>query len=467
MIQNRGKKYTRIIIYYITEPIMQQCNICSSNPNNKTYNYHMFEPDEYAKPTRPSNGIIIEGLDAVAQSSIVTDSTTEFNDSYAKYLECSDPNAAYCISLAEQYKTQSQTVIDLEPEYNDASKAYNTCNNHKNTCTGITSTIDNILKNIKDYDTKIEAKQELLNTCDFLKEECDKKKQAIQDKITQIENLRIQINANKQIYDENKCGTYYRNKNDSDRIILNKPLFFYGNREEGCNALSAVIDKQERLLNQYNTELTSLNTQYADCDAKYKNTCSVEERNELTALIAKRDEESKQLDKKYAEYDSECKDKIQDCEPLLTVFQQKTAVYDDETKKKNKLDDEYKTCMDPTKNKCKDLYKDANFNKSVTETSIDMLKPSTTKSNEGFTQYSSTDNADVTHTKLIANYKSVQNDYTKLKNNVQDFNSANNNGVGKTSRYAAKKQLYDNAIYTNILLTALATSVVYYIFTDL
>ena len=61
---------------------MQQCNICSSNPNNKTYNYHMFEPDEYAKPTRPSNGIIIEGLDAVAQSSIVTDSTTEFNDSY-------------------------------------------------------------------------------------------------------------------------------------------------------------------------------------------------------------------------------------------------------------------------------------------------------------------------------------------------------------------------------------------------
>ena len=186
---------------------MQQCNTCSSNPNNKTYNYHMFEPDEYVKPTRPSNGIIIEGLDAVIQTSMVTDSTTEFNDSYAKYLECSVPNSAYCISLAEQYKTQSQAVNDLEPEYNAASKAYNTCNNHKNKCAGITTAIDNIQKNINDYDTKIEAKHELLNKCKFLKAECDKKKQDIQDKITQIENLTIQINANKQIYAENKCGT--------------------------------------------------------------------------------------------------------------------------------------------------------------------------------------------------------------------------------------------------------------------
>lgn len=186
---------------------MQQCNTCSSNPNNKTYNYHMFEPDEYAKPTRHAKGIIIEGLDAVIQTSVVTGSTTEFNGSYAKYLECSVPNAAYCASLAEQYKAQSQKVNDLEPEYNDASQKYNTCNNLKNKCAGITSAIENIQKNINEYDTKIEDKRKILNTCDFLKEECDKKMQRIQAKIRQIENLTNQINANKQLYDENKCGT--------------------------------------------------------------------------------------------------------------------------------------------------------------------------------------------------------------------------------------------------------------------
>ena len=189
----------------------------------------------------------------------------------------------------------------------------------------------------------------------------------INDQIQPEQNKLTMLTAEMNTYTSTKQQLLLnKNKNDNDRIILIKQLFYYGNREEGCKTLSAVIDKQETLLKQYNAELTDLNKQYADCNANYNNTCSVEDRNELTALIAKRDEESKQLDKKYAEYDSECKDKIQDCEPLLTVFQQKTAVYDDETKKKNKLDDEYKTCMDPTKNKCKDLYKDANFNKSVT-----------------------------------------------------------------------------------------------------
>jgi len=312
---------------------------------------------------------------------------------------------------------------------------------------GYNNAINNLNTQLRDINNKIPPAQQNL------------------DKVTA--NVNIYTSTKQQLLSNKSTIINNKNKNDSDRIILIKQQFYYGNREEGCKDLSAVIAKQEALLKKYNTELSSLNEQYTECKTNYDNTCSEEARNELTTLITKRDEQSKQLDQKYAEYDNECKDKIQDCEPLLSAFQQKTAEYDDETKKRNKLDDEYKTCMDPKKNKCKDGYNDTIFNKSATETSVDMLKPSTAKSSEGFTQYSSTDNADATHAKLVANYKSVQNDYTKLKNNVEDLNSANNNAVSKTSRYAAKKQLYDNAIYTNILLTALATSIVYYIFTDL
>jgi len=269
------------------------------------------------------------------------------------------------------------------------------------------------------------------------------------------------LEATESIINKNK------NRNDNDRVILIKQQFYYGRREEACRELSAVIAKQETLLNQYNAELTELNKQYTDCKAKYDNTCSADERNALTKLIADRDDQTKQLEQKYAEYDNDCKDKIQDCEPLNSIYQQKLATYNHENDNKNRLDEEYKTCIDPKKNKCKDIYNDTNFNKSMTETNVDMLKPATTKSSEGFTQFNMDDNADETHAKLVANYKSVQNDYTKLKNNVQELNSANNNVISKTSRYANKKQLYDNAIYTNILLTALATSIVYYIFTDL
>jgi chromosome segregation ATPase len=292
--------------------------------------------------------------------------------------------------------------------------------------------------------------------------------QSVQNKLTELsKEMNSYKSALTPILENKTTIINNKNKNDNERIILIKQQFYYGNREEACKELSAVIAKQEQLLKQYNEELTTLNKQHADCKTNYENTCSVAERNVLTTLIAERDEQSKQLDQKYEEYDDDCKDKIQDCDPLFSVFQQKKAVYDDETNKKNKLDDEYKTCMDPKKNKCKDIYNDTNFNKSTTEMNVDMLKPSTSKTSEGFTQYSGNDNADATHAKLVANYKSVQNNYTKLKNNVQELNSANNNDIGKTSRYATHKQLYDNAIYTNILLTALATSIVYYIFTDL
>ena len=39
---------------------------------------------------------------------------------------------------------------------------------------GITTAIENTQKIINDYDVKIEKKRKILNTCDFLKEECDK-----------------------------------------------------------------------------------------------------------------------------------------------------------------------------------------------------------------------------------------------------------------------------------------------------
>jgi peptidoglycan hydrolase CwlO-like protein len=67
--------------------------------------------------------------------------------------------------------------------------------------------IDNIQKNIDDFNSKIEDKRKILSTCDLHKAECEKKKQDIQIKVTQIENLKNQINDNKKLYEINKCGT--------------------------------------------------------------------------------------------------------------------------------------------------------------------------------------------------------------------------------------------------------------------
>ena len=297
----------------------------------------------------------------------------------------------------------------------------------------------------------------------------------IQNQINTLSATLPALNANLQNANTDKTqldteDSNIRNKINpvkAAQVTLITQKEYYDNREKACNDAKELIERQKTLLQTYESELAGLKEEHRKCIIGYEDKCSTEQHDKLTQLITQRENEQQLLVQKQSEYETDCKDKIQDCEPLLSAFQQKRATYDIENNKKEILDKEYKTCIDPTKNKCKDFYNATNFNKSMTNTNIDMLKPSTNKSSEGFTQYSTNDTADTTHAKLVANYKSVQNDYTKLKQNTQELNNANNNDVGKTSRYATKKQLYDNTIYTNILLTALATSMIYYVFVDI
>ena len=184
---------------------MQQCNICSSNPNNKTYNYHMFEPDDYVKSRRPSTRFIIEGLDTIAQNSSVTDSATNLNSSSAKHIDCSLKNDKKCVDLKAQYDSQDALVKGLETDYTKAQTAYTTCNNHKNTCDAINQNSKTAQTNIDDFDKKIKAKTEILDKCGPHKDRCAGINKLIKEKETQIADLKGYIATNEGLYKDNKC----------------------------------------------------------------------------------------------------------------------------------------------------------------------------------------------------------------------------------------------------------------------
>lgn len=312
--------------------------------------------------------------------------------------------------------------------------------------TPIVSALNNKIININ---AQIPQVQQQINTLDATLPALNATRDVANTENSQLESKEARVNNNK-------------SENGKRQVTLITQKEFYENREKACKATKELIELQKNQLTQYEEELAGLKEEQQKCIIEYEAKCSIEQHDKLTQLIAKRDENGKLVNEKQTEYDTDCKDKIQECSPLYSVFQQNLAKYDDETKKRNVLHDEYETCIDPAKNKCKDLYSAANYNNSVTTTNIDM-----SKSSEGFTQYGANDSADGNHAKLVANYKSMKNDYTKLKQNTQELNNANNNDNGKTSRYATKKQLYDNAIYTNILLTALATSMLYYVFVEI
>lgn len=184
---------------------MQQCNICSSNHNNKIYNYQTFVPDDYTKPTRPSTGFIIEGLDTINQSNTVSGSATKFDHSMAKHIECSLANKILCDDLNKQYNDKVAIVAELEPAYTTAQTAYHSCNNHKNRCMGIDQVIKNTQTTISRHDIQIDKKTKILQTCDPHKARCNKIQQKIKDKEKQIADLKGYIATNEELYKKNMC----------------------------------------------------------------------------------------------------------------------------------------------------------------------------------------------------------------------------------------------------------------------
>jgi chromosome segregation ATPase len=264
---------------------------------------------------------------------------------------------------------------------------------------------------------------------------------------------------------------FAKNKSDIDKkAALNKEALvkvlndkaLCENKANACVVSKKEIDDLKVLLTQYNGELNALKKKQETCNAAYQKKCSTSQLGEHSKLIADRKSIADLLKTNYTEYDNMCKGKIGDCDILYSTFQEKKAMHDVANAKKNSLKREHEVCLDPTKNGCKEIYNAANNNKATTGINIDTLKRP-----EEFTQFRDDDTADVTHSRLVSNYESVQNDYTKLKQSIQDLNNANNNDNTETAKYASKKQLYDNAIYTNILLTALTTSVLYYVFVEI
>ena len=68
------------------------------------------------------------------------------------------------------------------------------------------------------------------------------------------------------------------------------------------------------------------------------------------------------------------------------------------------------------------------------------------------------------HEKIKSNYTKVQGDFNKLKINEQEMNIKLNKN---SSVYESPIDKHDKEIYTNLLLTAFATSLLYVVFVEM
>ena len=481
---------------------MQQCNICSSNPNNKIYNYHVFEP-EINHTSKPKSNNLIEGLFTNNDENTDEKKEVVLNglDSVIKYMTCDVSNQTLSTSLKTAHETKEKELPGIQSAYNRSWTNYHTCNNKRVLCNQIIPTSQQMIQsNINTNTKEITDVNKQITSCESQKQSCYKIYSDI-DNERQVElNKSNELSPLIRTSRENQCYIYTANMlSDTTANInrvtaeinqmrneingLNRGSFWRRLRNIGrirgllsninvktdelnkLNAKKNIIDKCQSIQSQIsnkNTELKTISSNikllqrgFYNCYTNYNKNCP-NKNNELLQLNEKQTKEITKLNLKNAEYDERCSEKL-DCDTLEQEKNKNKTAYDNANAEILNALNKYNESIDPTKNNCKNLYSEMNRVKQ--NTNMDLT--------EGYTAFDESDTMDDVRRKMISNYESIQTDYTKLKANTQELNLMNKNQTMKTSKYAESKIMYDKTIYTNILLTALSTSLLYYLIIEL
>ena len=240
-------------------------------------------------------------------------------------------------------------------------------------------------------------------------------------------------------------------KNTNADATLVKQKAFYDNREEECKRNEQRIKDYERNLTKLKQELDELGKNYSECIRTGLAKCSIEERNKLSKKVEDREKEMNFLKSKQDEYLTVCNNGPINCNELFQIYENAIALHKQNDEYKQDLDERHKICVDPYRNNCKAKYGELKSSEVKTKTQAKILKESFIESMESYDQ----------HAEIISDHKKNTDNLPIMQTKVKEF------GNGKLNTSASQKKKYDETILTNILLTALASSLLYYTFIEL
>ena len=210
--------------------------------------------------------------------------------------------------------------------------------------------------------------------------------------------------------------------------------------------------KLENNIKTINTDITNKTNMMTNL----KDDCSREQLNALAKLRSELEANLRSKRDTEVKYKDICNSKQMNCDNEYALFQPIEESYNKEKLAKTDLKNRHEICIDPDRNDCKDIYNNYRNAQSNTKLSTSIV--------EKLQNYSDIDDAPATHTKIKANYRTVQGDFNKLKINEQEMNVKLNK---KNSLYESPIDKHDKVLYTNLLLTAFATSLLYVVFVEM
>jgi len=240
-------------------------------------------------------------------------------------------------------------------------------------------------------------------------------------------------------------------KNTNADATLVKQKAFYDNREEECKRNEQRIKDYESNLTKLKQELDELKKNLDDCNRKYHTKCSKESRDKLLQKVKDRENEMIFLKSKQEEYLNHCNNGTINCDELFQIHKNAIQLHKENEEYKQHLDEKHKICVDPYRNNCKAKYGELKLSEVKTITQAKIIKESFVESMESYVQ----------HDEIISNHNKNKDNLPQMQDKVKEF--AN----GKLNTSVSQKKKYDETILTNILLTALASSLLYYTFIEL
>ena len=239
--------------------------------------------------------------------------------------------------------------------------------------------------------------------------------------------------------------------NTAKDATLVKQKAFYDNRIEECKRNEQRIKDYESNLTKLKQELVDLNKNLDDCNRTYNAKCSIEERNKLSKEIENREGEMNFLKQKQDEYLTVCNNGPINCEEILDIYNKAIELHKKHDDDKQYLDEQHKICVDPYRNNCKAKYGELKSSELKLKTQTERIKESFIESMDSYRE----------HAKIMSDHNKNTDNLPIMQAKVKGFDN------GKLNTSASQKKKYDETILTNILLTALASSLLYYTFIEL
>jgi hypothetical protein len=267
------------------------------------------------------------------------------------------------------------------------------------------------------------------------------------------------------------------------QITLQKQQEYYNDRVTACKEMHDIIKDENIVLKTYCTELSELKEKLKKDTSTLQKDCSTQQiiNDDNQSLLTEKNTHSA-ISKQYIEecdgYKWECAKGNND---KLTPFTYAKQLHKTEDVNRVDLDNKHKICINPKENVCKDILMNHNVQQNDSNISANIVVskfvPNNSVDNEiaAFTNFAWTENtATLMEGMTNSDYIDIlqgdidnKRNYSKLKLKANELNNFNNNYTDKNGIGTQNKLKYDKTIMINILLTAVASSILYCTFMEI